>query len=438
MKLDKKTLSLLVIVFVILALVVAIPETFNGKSEQKSHLANGRAYFEKDLCLLAIDEYKKAIEEEDNIEVELEMADVYYRAYENGELKVYHDIESFYDNLVTNFREESEAYDAALNFYYNNEDYASVVEVLTQAQKLNVKSDMIAEMTENVRYKYSIGYSIISDMERSVQGFYTVKDGEKYQIYNDKLSNVFQNVFDYASVFINNYLVAKEGDYTFIFSADGKRVAYLENTIDFSTGLGGELIACRNNDVFSYYNLSGEKIFGEYLFAGRFREGYAAVQTEQGWTIIDTEGNTVTDKYFEDIKYGPSYESVTEGCFFAKEGEKYSIYNIKGEKVSDLEFDNCDIFINKDSYAAVSVDDKWGFVNLKGEMVIDCQFNSAKSFSNGLAFVSTEEGGAFVNTDGLVVITGDFIDGEYFNDKGMCLVKGEAFWQPIQRYYTLN
>lgn len=438
MKLDKKTLSLLVIVFVILALVVSIPETFNGKSELKSHLENGRAYYEKDLCLLAIDEYKKAVADEDSIELELEMADVYYRAFENGELKSRYDVESFYDNLVTNFREEPKAYEAALNFYYDNEDYASAVEILTQAQKLNIKSDIISEMTENVRYKYSIGYSIISNMERSVQGFYTVKDGEKFQIYNDKLSNVFQNAFDYASVYINNYLVAKEGDYTFIFSKDGKRVAYLENTIDFSTGLGGELIACRSNDVFSYYNLSGEKMFGEYLFAGRFREGYAAVQTKEGWTIIDTEGKPVIDKYFDDIKYGPSYESVTEGLFFAKEGEKYSIYNIKGERASNLEFDDCDIFINKDSYAAVSVDKKWGFVNLKGEMVIDCQFNSAKSFSNGLAFVSTKEGGAFINTDGTVVITGNFVDGDYFNDKGMCLVKGEAFWQPIQRYYTLN
>ncbi len=438
MKLDRKTLSLIVIAFVVLALIVAIPETFNGNSEQKSHLAEGRAYFEKDLCLLAIDEYNKAINEKDSIEIELELANVYYRAYENGELKTYYEIESFYDNLITYYRDESKAYDAALNFYYDNEDYTSVVEVLTQARKQNIKSDIITEMTDNVRYKCSTGYSIISNMERSLQGFYTVKDGEQYQIYNDKLSNAFQNVFDYASVYINNYLVAKEDEYTFIFNSEGKRTAYLENTIDFSTGLGNELIACRNNKVFSYYDVSGNKMFGEYIFAGRFREGYAAVQTELGWTIIDTQGKQVVDEYFEDIKYGPSYESVTDGCFFGRKNDKYSIYNIKGEKVSNLEFDDCDIFINKESYAAVSVDKKWGFVNLKGEMVIDCEFKSARSFSNGLAFVLTDEGGAFVNTDGTVVITGDFVDGEYFNDSGMCLVKGEAFWQPIQRYYTLD
>lgn len=438
MKLDKKSLSLLVIVFVVLALVVSIPETFNGKSQQKEYLAAARAYYEKDLCVLAIDEYKKAIKEEDSLDVELEMASAYYRAFENGELKDSYQLSSFYDSLINNFREEPRAYDAALRFYYDNEDYSSVIEVLTQAKKLNVKSDFITEITEDVRYEVSYNYSIITDYERSLQGFYTVKDGDSYYVYNEKMSSVFSTRYDYASVYINGYLVARQNDTAFIVNSEGKRVAYLDSAVDFSTGLGGELIACRSNDVFGYYNLTGEKVFGEYLFAGRFREGYAAVQTAQGWTIINSEGNIVIDKYFDDIKYGPSYESVADGRFFAKEGEKYSLYDINGNKISSLEFDDCDIFINKDSYAAVCIDGKWGFININGELVIECKFDAAHSFSNGLAFVQSGETGAFINTSGVTVIEGEFVDGEYFNDKGSCLVKGETYWQPIQRYYTID
>lgn len=438
MKLDKKSLSFLVIVFVVLALIVSIPETFNGKNQIKNYLTSARTYFDKDLCLLALDEYRKATLEEDSIEIELEMADVYYRAYENGELKNYQTIASFFDNLINNYRDNSSAYDIALKFYYDNEDYVSVVEILEQAKKLNVKSDYITEITESVRYLYYLNYSIMTDVERSVQGFYTVKDGDYYYVYSDTMSSVFSDRFDYASTYINGYLVAKQNDFVFILNSDGKRVAYLDNDIDYSTGLGNELIACRAGNEFSYYNLFGEKVFGEYIFAGRFREGYAAVQTEQGWTIINQEGQVVFDKYFEDIKYGPSYESITNGCFFAKSNGKYSLYDISGNKISSVEFDDCDIFIDKNSYAAVSIDGKWGFIDLTGEIKIECKYASAKSFSNGLAFVVDQSNGAFLNSSGSVVITGDFTDGLYFNDKGICLVKGETFWQPIQRYYTLD
>ena len=438
MKLDKKSLSLIVIVFVVLALIVAVPELFNDSSDQKKYLTDARAYYEKDLCMLAIDEYKKALSEDDSIEIALEMAEVYCRAYENGELTRIYTIEKYFDDLLTEFKEESAAYDVALKFYQKYEDYSSIIEILTQAKKLNVKSDIISEVTENVKYKYEIKYSAITDVQRSVQGFYTVKDGASYYIYDSTMRNVFSRTFDYASVYINDHLIVKQNEYVFILNSDGKRVAYLDDNIDFSTGLGGELFACRSNNIFSYYNLSGEKVFGEYLFAGRFRDGYAAVQTKQGWTIIDAEGKPVFEKFFEDIKCGSSYESVTNGCFFGKENGGYYLYNIKGEKVSDLKFDDCDVFVNKDSYAAVSVAGKWGFINVDGELVINAQFDSAKSFSNGFAFVTSAEKGFFVDVDGNKTITGDFKEGDYFNANGLCLVKGDAFWQPIQRYYTLN
>ena len=438
MKLDKKSISLIVVVFVVLAIIVAVPEMFNNNNDQQKYLTDARAYYEKDLCMLAIDEYKKALSEENSVEIAIELAEVYCRAYENGELSQKYEIEKYFDNLVSEFREESAAYDVALKFYQKCEDYSSIVEILTQAKKLNVKSDIISEVTENVKYKYEIKYAAITDIQRSVQGFYTVKDGAAYYIYDNTMRNVFSKSFDYASVYLNNHLVVKQDEFVFILNAEGKRVAYLDSNIDFSTGFGGELIACRSNNVFSYYNLTGEKVFGDYLFAGRFRDGYAAVQTKQGWTIIDSAGNPVFEKFFEDIKCGSSYESVTNGCFFGKENGVYSLYNINGEKISDLKFENCDVFVNKDSYAAVCVDGKWGFLNVDGELVINCQFDSAKSFSNGFAFVTSAENAFFVDVDGNKAISGDFKEGDYFNENGLCLVKGDAFWQPIQRYYTLD
>lgn len=438
MKFDKKTLTILLIAFCALALIVAVPATFSGKSEYKSNLKTARELYEKDLCLKAIEEYEKAVAEEDSLELELEIADVYFRAIENGELTKTYDYESFLENMVTTYREEAAAYEKALNYYYTREDYESVVELLAQAKKLGVKSDLISDFTEKVRYKYSLGYTIITDVKRSTQSYYTVRDSKVYYIYDKNMKSVFSRGFDYASVYVNDYVVAKNGNYAFIMDSTGKRIAYLDKDIDFSTGFGSELVACRKDNTFSYYNLSGEKVFGDYKYAGRFRENYAAVETDSGWCLIDTEGKVVGDKYFEDIKLGMSYECLTNGVFFAKENGKYKIYNTKLECVSDAEYDDCGIFVNKDSFAAVCVDDKWGFINIKGEEVIKPEYDSAKSFSNGFAAVTKDKECFFINETNEKVITGEFSEGDYFTDGGLCLVKGNTFWQPLELYYTLD
>ena len=62
-------------------------------------------------------------------------------------------------------------------------------------------------------------------------------------------------------------------------------------------------------------------------------------------------------------------------------------------------------------------------------------FIEAKSFSNGLAAVSDGKYWGFINEDGDLVIDYQFLDVDYFNAEGTCMVEsGMDTWQLLSLY----
>ncbi len=434
-KLNKQLIAVIVIVFLVLGLIMAVPATYENDKEYMSAITSGDTYYKKKLCVKAVSAYKKAAEIEDTLEVNLKLVNAYIKGFENGEITSYYDVSNEIFSMIDDFREDVKAYEAALEFFLSIEEYTDCATVLYQAEDFNVKSEKIDEIRNTIRYKYEIDFNMYQNVSRTQEGTYIVS-GEKFGLLDSDMSTVIGRSFDYASPYTCGGALVKTEKYTYLASTSGTREAYLDNKVTEATGIGENLIACKIGDNYSYYNLSGEKVFGEYKFAGRFLNGIAAVSDGKNFTLINTDGKSISNIKFSDVKLSPSYDCTNAERIIAKTKGKYELYDLTLNKISTFSCDDMDYFIDDKSWAAFKSGEKWGFVDINGEIKIEPKYDEAKSFSNGLAAVRIGEEWVFINTKGKTVIKGDFTDAGYFDNNGRCFVKGELYWRILNLYYV--
>lgn len=435
MKINKSLITILIVVLNILAAAVAIPPVISGNEEYNELIGHARENYEMGLCEKAMVLYDQAMEIEDSLELRVEMADVYYAGIENGEFKSYYKFSNFLLEMVEAYYKEIVAYDTALEYLYEAKDYENCIAVIYQAEDLEIESETITNVRNEVKYICEVNYSTYDEVIYTSENTYLIEN-EKYRLLNQTLGSLTGEKYDYATPMLNGHALVKNEDYTMLINSDSVREAYFPKEITESTGVGDNLIACKINDSYAYYDLNGNELFGNYKFAGRFANGVAAVQTEQGWRIINIDGSDVIDKSFEDVKLSQTNDCSQSGIIFAKENGKYCMYDCDMNKISSIEFDDVDVFISKDDYAACEVNDVWGYVNSEGEIVIKPQYELAHSFANGLAGVKENDVWSFINTSNEVAIIGEFTDVNYFNNKGYCFVENETYWYYLRRLYV--
>ena len=236
----------------------------------------------------------------------------------------------------------------------------------------------------------------------------------------------------------------EQGDFrSYVIDKSGVRQCYLDGVTESSgVGVGGKkddknvlLLAGKKDGRYQYYDMTGTVLFGDYLFAGRFRNNIAAVQEAEGqWKLINSEGKAIIDTVFEDVILNEFDECAPKGMIFAKSEGKYRLYNMKGEQVGDFTCDDAKPFI--ESVSAFCVDGKWGFVNAQGQVVIEPQYEDAKAFSMGIAAVKVNGSWDFINEAGEVVIDGDYEEAGHLFKGGKCFVKMNGRWAVLHMYYT--
>lgn len=435
MRLKKTLIAIMILLFTSLAVSVKIPELLNGNEEYNQLISDADKYNEKNLCKKAMDNYAQALSINDSLDLRLTMAKVYKKGLESGEYDSFYQYYEFLLENIEKYRYEPEAYDIALTELYDSDEIEKCVLVLYKAEDNNLESETINSVREKVRYSLKDVNVSYNEVYYTNEESYLLKN-DKYMLCDKNLSSIIKISYNYSTPMINGYALVKDDKYTYLISKNNVREAYFSNDIVESTGVGDGLIGCKIKDTYSYYDLSGQKIFGSYLFAGRFANGVAPVKTEKGWIIIDTKGNSVSDTHFEDVKLSQTSDCSQSGFIIAKQNGKYNLYDCKLNRVTDYSFDDSDIFISNKEYLAVKNNGKWGYIDSTGKEIIKPKYDEAKSFSYGLAGVKTGNKWAFINIKGNVVINGDYSDVNYFNSSGNCFVKNEVLWNCISRYYN--
>lgn len=118
--------------------------------------------------------------------------------------------------------------------------------------------------------------------------------------------------------------------------------------VDFPQSSPSKWIACAlaNKEAgFGFVSREGDEMPQKYVRVSPFKEGLAAVQTQDGWGFIDETGKLVIPCRFQ----------------LAKDFS--------------------------DGLAAVNLNKKWGYVDKKGTLVVEPVFDSAGNFQHGLARV---------------------------------------------------
>ena len=244
----------------------------------------------------------------------------------------------------------------------------------------------------------SCEYTMIGDMSET-QGMYVYSDG------------IISGILDEDDVL--------QGRFTFVPEAAG---VYAD-----------ELVPVKYQGKWAYYDILGDKQFGEYLEAGAFQNGKAAVKDETGWFLIDKKGKVVSGLY-EEIRLNPDGAYLKEDVMLAKQNGKWHLFDENEKTIGNFSCEDIDI-VTEAGMIAFKQNEKWGYVDLEGEIIIEPEYENAKSFSEGLAAVYVDLWWGFVNEENKIVIKPAYLNADYFNEEGSCMVQTtENTWQLLQRY----
>ena len=180
--------------------------------------------------------------------------------------------------------------------------------------------------------------------------------------------------------------------------------------------------------TYAYYDENLKKIAGDYKQASTMSGSIGAVETEDGWNLVNEKGEKITDELFDSIVMDDKGVVFRNDRIFAEEAAKYFMLDETGKKVEKQTYDAAKIFLSKDGYAAVENGMKWGFIDKDGKMMIEPQYDDAHSFSNGYAAIKANGKWGFINIDGDLVIEPQFSEVKDSNEQGNVFVQSENQW----------
>ncbi len=175
-------------------------------------------------------------------------------------------------------------------------------------------------------------------------------------------------------------------------------------TMPFSEGLAA--VADRNGDdnapSWKFVNAAGAVVIPQVCVGGQigtFHEGLAVIRIGEQWGYIATNGAFVIQPQFD------MADDFSEGLAVVHVGRKAGIIDRTGKSILPPTYS----FIGQvcNGRAVFSEHDRFGYLDQEGKIAIPAGFNSASDFSEGLAFVSTQQDekslGGYVNSSGKMV-----------------------------------
>lgn len=446
-----RVFAIIGILFLNLMVVYTIGQSMFGRATgYEKYLENARSYAEAGLYSRAAEQYQMALSVKDTIGVRIEQLQTYRSGVENGEFKNAYSVTTTVVEAVSAHNKAPELYELGCDLLYEMEQYQDCAALLMEARDLSVTSDKIQELTEKVRHMYIKTFAMYEAVQPAFDGLMAVYQERQWVYLNTQGNAKLKDGFLQASAFNSGYAVVQsdvgdEEPLWYVIDKNGQRQLYLPKNITASSGVGRAkdekgrellLIACEDDSgCWAYYNTQGEKVMGDYQYAGRFRNDVAAVKLAGGqWQLINGQGSLLVEKAFDGVVLNEYDECAPKGLIFVWEGDKCELYNTAGEQLEGFSCQDACPFI--DDLAAVCVNGLWGYIDETGAMVIPPQFQEAKSFSNGMAGVYNGEAWYLIDRSGRTVVDVPYEDVGTLTEDGVCFVKEKDYWSYLTFYYT--
>lgn len=335
---------------------------------------------------------------------------------------------------ITTSSNEVELWEKLIKYYMEDESYRNVSSSCKAFFNLGLKSTYISQIYTEVTYKLSLSAKSYYTCKTIGNGFWTVYTGSEWIILD--ANNEKSTSYNFASiknsdeeVLITNNIDSR------IIDKDSIVRARFNFKVEDAGIYSNDLIPLKSNGKWAYYNTEGEKVIGDFDYAGSFVKGVAAVKNGAKWALIATDGDFVTAYIYDDIIVDAAGRYTEKSIYLAKTNGKYNIYNSKNKVVGDFSCDNADFYYGTGPFA-FAVNGKWGFADDSGKIIIEPAYQGAKSFSNAVAAVSNNGLWGFINEDNQLVIKYEFADGAYFFEENRTFIKVDAnYYKELQLKY---
>ena len=418
-------------VAVLLVILTAVSWTtvMGGKAAEISHLSETLEQAQTDeaqgLYGKAILSYEEALAQKTQ-KARYEDLDRVYALYyqENPSGTVRREYADMLTRANADYPKETAFWERHVQLYMDRKDYSKAVKVLNRARDKGVSSELLEQQFQSAYYVFTTGYQGYDEIYPGCwKGDYVVRmsDGN-WGMVTSGGATVLSGVYPMMGpVGTSGRVAVTDGDgKSWLMDAKGMRqVRYVAALAEAGCWSESMLPAKQTGaDTWSYFGDDGKELLTEYLEAGSFDDGKAAVRTAEGWQIIDTEGQPVSGERWEDIRLDPVGAFRQNGCILAKFGGQWRIYSTSWKVRGDFQCD--DIDIHADGPIAFCRNGLWGFVSPKGEELIAPAYEQARSFSGGVAAVCRDGLWGFIDEDGREVVACQFAGAEYFDPKEDC------------------
>ncbi|MBE6640912.1 MAG: hypothetical protein E7619_04925 [Ruminococcaceae bacterium] len=400
--------------------------------EYENHIAVARDRADKKLYEEAYDSYKAALSMFDSIELREEIADF---CKNSGRTE---DYVEFCAETARKYPHDPKSYVRMAEYYSEAENYFMFFSTLTKAEKRGIRSAELDALEAAYKYAFQIKALGYRDVRVFSNGLCAVRRGADEWGFTD-LNGKVQLGFNYtAAGDYTGYYIAVEhrsGGYALIDPTGREKSKPAETLqVEDCLFLFEDKMAVKYGGKYHYCDMWFNELFGSYDYAGTFSGGLAAVKEGDRWYVIDSSGNKVGEKSFEEIKVDEKGVAFRNGVAFAKENGKYFLIDTSANRVGNGEWADVDCF-NSNQPAAVSNGQKWGFIDTAGNVVLDYSYGQARSFSNGFAAVA-EDGkwGYVIIEDYSLKIDYQFVDAKDFSASGTVYVSRGTGWDLLEIY----
>lgn len=400
-----------------------------SESQYTKAVSEAEDYYNHGLYQLSAAKYEEALKDKETKDTRDQLLVSYAAQYEQDE-EAYSDYLSAALAASRKYPQDLTYLHTVTDLYIGDGKYAQAYAQLEAAIETGVKDESIYKKYYEVKYGYQLRSKEYPDFRMCSDSRFLVSDGISWGVADEKGYSVLSNDYSYISqpnsdglmMYVDTSgakLIDREGVIQGLFSTSLKSAGFCSE----------DIIPILENGSHTYYSIRGDKLFGDYQEAGTFTKGLAAVKSDGMWGIIDTEGSYVIDPSYEDIKLDAQGKYISNSVIIAKADGQYHLYDEKWNIINDFSCDDMGI-PTEDGIFAFASDGKWGFADTKGKVVVEPLYDQAKSFSYGLAAVCKDGLWGFIDKEGNTAIEFQFLDADYFNEKGGCMVRTSSdSWQ---------
>lgn len=431
MKNYKNAVAIAMVVLMVFSVYSTVANANSQEAEYEEYLAIAREKAELEIIEDAAINYRKALDMKDTVDVNIEIGQMYV---DNGWLS---EAISWGEDVVEKYPKEPTAYEFLLQQYISAEHYDKCFVLRDQAEGREAVNAGFEELMAQIEYVFELEYSTYDEVGVFGNGYCAVLDEDRWgycDLYGDE---EIKPKFLWAGAFTTDEVAPvqdEEGDFYYISTSGNKKVAVqnLEKCMDLGLSIN-QVLPAGDDGKYAYYNQKFEKVFdGEFTYATAMNGNVAAVEMDGKWDLIGANGEMLTETGYDGVIWDEKGIVFRNDRVFVEKDDQIIMTDKEGNQIGGQTYDDAELFLQADGYAAVEVDGKWGFVDKEGAMVIEPQYEAARSFCNQYAAVKKGGSWGFINAAGEPIIEFALEDAKDFNERGCVFVKMNGKWRILK------